>query len=73
LAVAGFVEIEDDERRPGWQAVEQAMCEEAAALDPDADAALRSFHEAGRAGTRVRLLVPACDGVGDSGIAAKPS
>jgi SAM-dependent methyltransferase len=46
LAAAGFVEIEIYER-PDWQAVEHAMWEDAAALDPGADAALRSFHEEG--------------------------
>jgi SAM-dependent methyltransferase len=46
LAAAGFVEIEVG-ARPGWQAVEHAMWEEAATLDPGADAALRSFHEEG--------------------------
>jgi SAM-dependent methyltransferase len=46
LTAAGFVEIEVEER-PDWQAAEHAMWEEAAALDPGADAALRSFHDEG--------------------------
>jgi SAM-dependent methyltransferase len=46
LTAAGFVEIEV-EQRPDWQAAEHAMWEEAAALDPGADAALRSFHDEG--------------------------
>jgi SAM-dependent methyltransferase len=46
LAAAGFVEIELAER-PDWHAVEQAIWEEAAALDPGSDAALRSLHEEG--------------------------
>jgi SAM-dependent methyltransferase len=46
LAVAGFVEIEVEER-PDWQAVEHAMWEEAAALDPGSDAALRALHDEG--------------------------
>ncbi|HEV2372167.1 MAG TPA: class I SAM-dependent methyltransferase [Streptosporangiaceae bacterium] len=46
LAAAGFGDIEVAER-PGWRAAEQAMWEEAAALDPGDDAALRSFHEEG--------------------------
>jgi SAM-dependent methyltransferase len=46
LATAGFVEIEVDER-PDWQAVEHAMWQEAAALDPGPDMALCSFHDEG--------------------------
>jgi len=46
LTEAGFVEVEIVER-PDWQAVERAMWQEAAALDPGEDAALRSFHEEG--------------------------
>ena len=46
LAAAGFgnVEVRD---RPGWRACERAMWEEAAALDPGDDPALRSFHDEG--------------------------
>ena len=46
LAAAGFgnVEVRD---RPGWRAYERAMWEEAAALDPGDDPALRSFHDEG--------------------------
>jgi hypothetical protein len=33
--------------RLGWRACERAMCEEAAALDPGDDPALRSFHDEG--------------------------
>jgi SAM-dependent methyltransferase len=46
LAAAGFVEIAVEDR-PDWQAVERAMWEEAAALDPDSDAALRALHDEG--------------------------
>jgi SAM-dependent methyltransferase len=44
LAGAGFADIEVRER-PGWRDQERAMMEEAAALDPGDDPALRSFHE----------------------------
>jgi SAM-dependent methyltransferase len=46
LTAAGFgsVEVRD---RPGWRACERAMWEEAAALDPGDDPALRSFHDEG--------------------------
>jgi len=33
--------------RPGWRASERAMWQEAAALDPGDDPALRSFHDEG--------------------------
>jgi SAM-dependent methyltransferase len=56
LAAAGFVGIEV-EARPDWQAVEHAMWEEAVALDPGTDAALRSFHDEG---TRVLPLGTLC-------------
>ncbi len=46
LQVAGFVEIEVVER-PDWFAIELALWQEAAALDPGTDLALRSFHEEG--------------------------
>jgi SAM-dependent methyltransferase len=46
LAVAGFGDIEVRER-PDWRASERAMWEEAAALDPGDDPALRSFHDEG--------------------------
>jgi SAM-dependent methyltransferase len=46
LTAAGFEDVEVDER-PGWRALERAMWEEAAALDPGDDAALRSFHDEG--------------------------
>jgi SAM-dependent methyltransferase len=46
LAGAGFGDIEVRER-PGWRAGERAMWEEAAALDPGDDPALRAFHEEG--------------------------
>jgi SAM-dependent methyltransferase len=46
LAGAGFAGIEVRER-PGWRDGERAMWEEAAALDPGDDPALRSFHEEG--------------------------
>ena len=44
LAGAGFGDIEVRER-PGWRDRERAMWEEAAALDPGDDPALRAFHE----------------------------
>jgi SAM-dependent methyltransferase len=46
LAAAGFgnVEVRD---RPGWRAGERAMWQEAAALDPGDDPALRAFHDEG--------------------------
>jgi SAM-dependent methyltransferase len=46
LTAAGFdaVEVRD---RPCWRACERAMWEEAAALDPGEDPALRSFHDEG--------------------------
>jgi SAM-dependent methyltransferase len=46
LAGAGFADIEVRER-PGWRDQERAMWEEAAALDPGDDPALRAFHEEG--------------------------
>ena len=46
LAAAGFRDVQVAER-PGWQACEAAMWQEAAALDPGDDPALRSFHEEG--------------------------
>ena len=46
LTAAGFVTVEVAER-PGWRARERAMWEEAAALDPGDDPALRSFHDEG--------------------------
>ena len=46
LTAAGFeaVEVRD---RPGWRASERAMWQEATALDPGDDPALRSFHDEG--------------------------
>lgn len=46
LAGAGFDEVEVVEK-PGWQSTERAMWEEAAALDPGDEPALRSFHDEG--------------------------
>jgi SAM-dependent methyltransferase len=46
LAAAGFGDVEVRDR-PGWRAAERAMWEEAAALDPGDDPALRSFHDEG--------------------------
>ena len=51
LTAAGFADVEVGDR-PGWRAQERAMWEEAAALDPGDDPALRSFHDEG-----VRSLV----------------
>jgi SAM-dependent methyltransferase len=46
LTAAGFVNVEVAER-PGWRAAERAMWEQAAALDPGDDPALRAFHDDG--------------------------
>ena len=46
LTAAGVGEVEVHDR-PGWQARERAMWEEAAALDPGEDPALRSLHDEG--------------------------
>lgn len=46
LAAAGFTDVEVRDR-PDWRARERAMWEEAAALDPGDDPALRSFHDEG--------------------------
>ena len=54
LAAAGFRHV-DVRDRSDWKAVEHAMWEEARALDPGADPALRSFHEEG---VRARDLSP---------------
>jgi len=43
---AGFDDVEVG-NRSGWRAAEQAMWEEAAALDPRDDPALRAFHDEG--------------------------
>ena len=46
LSAAGFEEVEIRDR-PGWRARECAMWEEAAALEPGSDPALRSFYDEG--------------------------
>ena len=46
LVGAGFDDVEVSEQR-GWRTAELAMWQEAAALDPGEDAALRSFHDEG--------------------------
>jgi SAM-dependent methyltransferase len=46
LAAAGFAGVEVREH-PDWRASERSMWEEAAALDPGDDPALRSFHDEG--------------------------
>jgi SAM-dependent methyltransferase len=46
LTGAGLREVEVTER-PGWRDAERSMWEEAAALDPGDDPALRSFHDEG--------------------------
>ena len=46
LVGAGFHDVEVTQRR-GWRTAELAMWQEAAALDPGEDAALRSFHDEG--------------------------
>ena len=50
LTAAGFAAVKVIDR-PGWRASEHAMWQEAAALDPGDDPALRSFHDEG-----VRML-----------------
>ena len=46
LAATRFGDVEVGDR-PGWRACERVMREEAAALDPGDDPALRSFHDEG--------------------------
>jgi SAM-dependent methyltransferase len=46
LTAAGFDDVEVSDR-PSWRAHERAMWEEAVALDPGDDPALRSFHDEG--------------------------
>jgi SAM-dependent methyltransferase len=46
LTAAGFADVEVRER-PAWRAQEKAMWQEATALDPGDDPALRSFHDEG--------------------------
>jgi SAM-dependent methyltransferase len=46
LRAAGFDDVEVRER-PHWLALEVALFQEAVGLDPDADPALRSFHDEG--------------------------
>ena len=46
LAATGFGDVEAGDR-PGWRACERVMREEAAALDPGYDPALRSFRDEG--------------------------
>jgi SAM-dependent methyltransferase len=46
LTAAGFDDVEVSDR-PNWRAHERAMWEEAVALDPGDDPALRSFHDEG--------------------------
>ncbi|GAB1646665.1 hypothetical protein KRMM14A1259_70880 [Krasilnikovia sp. MM14-A1259] len=46
LTGAGFVDVAVEER-PRWQAVEDALWQEAVALDPGADPALRALHDEG--------------------------
>ena len=46
LTDAGFSDVEVRER-PAWRSAERAMWEEARALDPGDDPALRSFHDEG--------------------------
>jgi len=56
LAAAGFGDVEVRDR-PGWRASERAMWEEAAALDPGDDPALRSFHDEGVRSLEIFALV----------------
>jgi SAM-dependent methyltransferase len=46
LAAAGLADVEVSER-PDWREAERSMWQEAAALDPGDDPALRSFHDEG--------------------------
>ena len=56
LTAAGFEAIEVHDR-PGWRASERAMWQEAAALDPGDDPALRSFHDEGVRSLEIFSLV----------------
>jgi hypothetical protein len=56
LAAAGFGDVQVRER-PGWRVGERAMWEEAAALDPGDDPALRSFHDEGVRSLKIFDLV----------------
>jgi SAM-dependent methyltransferase len=56
LTAAGFTDVEVTER-PGWRAAERAMWEQAAALDPGDDPALRAFHDEGGRALRIFDLV----------------
>jgi hypothetical protein len=55
-SATGFGDIEVA-GRPGWRATERAMWEEAAALDPGDDPALRSFHDEGVRSLEIFSLV----------------
>jgi SAM-dependent methyltransferase len=56
LTAAGFGDVEVREH-PDWRASERAMWEEAAALDPGDDRALRSFHDEGVRSLKTFALV----------------
>jgi len=56
LAGAGFGDIEVADR-PGWRAAECAMWDQAAALDPGDDPALRAFHDEGVSSLKIFGLV----------------
>ncbi|MCU7729926.1 class I SAM-dependent methyltransferase [Actinoplanes sp. KI2] len=60
LTRAGFVDVTVDER-PGWQAVEAALWQEAVALDPGTDPALRALQDEGvrvlEFGHRIRRVI----------------
>jgi SAM-dependent methyltransferase len=56
LTAAGFGDVEVRDR-PGWRASERAMWEEAAALDPGDDPALRAFHDEGMRSLEIFGLV----------------
>ena len=64
LTAAGF-EAGEVRDRPGWRACERAMWQEAAALDPGDDPALRSFHDEGVRSPEIfglvsRVIATAC-------------
>jgi NADPH:quinone reductase-like Zn-dependent oxidoreductase len=56
LTAAGFEAVEVPDR-PGWRTSELAMWQEAAALDPGDDPALRSFHDEGVRSLEIFWLV----------------
>ena len=71
LRAAGFTDVEVMDR-PQWLACELAVWQEAVALDPGADPALRSFHDEGVRSLRIHRRAPPRDGHGDRPLAGRP-